>query len=692
MLFANNCNTTLNGGITAVATSMVVTSAAGFPAPTGSQYFYCTLADAATQTTIEIVKVTAVSGTTFTIVRGQDGTTGTIFASGAVVSLRLVAASLNDFPKLDEANTFTGANAYGTPASIVLTNASGTASININGTVGATTASTGAFTTLSASSTVSGTGFSTYLASPPAIGGTAAAAGKFTTLAATGVFTASSGTAALPSIVTLSGSTSGLYSSTANVLGVAISATSIGTFTSTGLNGMAVGATTASTGAFTTLSASSTVSGTGFSTYLASPPAIGGTAAAAVTGSNLMSSGGVWAKGLYAGTTYTDGLVIDYVSPTARFSAGTSDGFAWYNGGVGTTTLMTLSSTGAIGTATWNGATVGVAYGGTGTATAFTAGSVVFAGASGVYTQDNANLFWDNTNKRLGIGITTPNAFIDIYSASQGYAGIGLQGYSSATKWYVLSGISGVSISPFVISTNGAGTSPAVCVYPSGGVSIGNTTDAGANNLSVTGSASAASFIPTSATVPNNGLYLPAANSVGFATNSTERMRIDSSGNLLVGNTIYNGANAGGIQVGASSIGAIYVGHATGTASGNPYMQYNYNGTSIGSITQAGTTGVLYNVTSDYRLKSNVTPIQDALSIIQSLKPVSFTWVDGRLDDGFIAHELQAVIPNCVTGEKDAVNEDGTPKYQQMDSSGVIPFLVKAVQELTDRLIALESK
>ena len=60
MLFANNCNTTLNGGITAVATSMVVTSATGFPSPTGSQYFYCTLADAATQTIIEIVKDSAV--------------------------------------------------------------------------------------------------------------------------------------------------------------------------------------------------------------------------------------------------------------------------------------------------------------------------------------------------------------------------------------------------------------------------------------------------------------------------------------------------------------------------------------------------------------------------------------------------------------------------------------------------------
>jgi len=112
MLFANNCNTTLNGGITAVATSLVVTSVTGFPVPTGSQYFYCTLADAATQTTIEIVKVTAVSGTTFTIVRGQDGTTGTIFASGAVVSLRLVRASLQDFALLDEVNTFTQAQTF----------------------------------------------------------------------------------------------------------------------------------------------------------------------------------------------------------------------------------------------------------------------------------------------------------------------------------------------------------------------------------------------------------------------------------------------------------------------------------------------------------------------------------------------------------------------------------------------------
>jgi hypothetical protein len=98
---------------------------------------------------------------------------------------RLTAASSGTAP-------LTSGGALGTPSSGTVTNLTGTASININGTVGATTATTGAFTTLSASSTVSGTGFSTYLASPPAIGGSAAAAGSFTTLGSSGLTTANS--------------------------------------------------------------------------------------------------------------------------------------------------------------------------------------------------------------------------------------------------------------------------------------------------------------------------------------------------------------------------------------------------------------------------------------------------------------------------------------------------------------------
>jgi len=161
--------------------------------------------------------------------------------------------------------------------------------------IGSTTPNSGAFTTLSASSTVSGTGFSTYLASPPAIGGTAPNTGSFTTLTATGAITHNT-TTNNQSYTTTGAGTITLTSGTAGTINnfnigattagtgafttISASSTVSGTGFSTYLaSPPAIGATTAGTGAFTTLSASSTVSGTGFSTYLASPPAIGSTAA-----------------------------------------------------------------------------------------------------------------------------------------------------------------------------------------------------------------------------------------------------------------------------------------------------------------------------------------------------------------------------------------------------------------------------
>ena len=168
----------------------------------------------------------------------------------------------------------------------------------------------------------------------------------------------------------------------------------------------------------------------------------------------------------------------------------------------------------------------------------------------------------------------------------------------------------------------------------------------------------------------------------------------DSSGNFLTSGVVVAGSwGNGGFGTQYNGGGTFSVtGHGSGTSSGTAYAYFDYNNSPIGSISQTGTTAVLYNTTSDYRLKNNVTPIQNALAIVEALNPVSFTWVDGRKDDGFLAHELQAVIPNCVTGEKDAVNEDGTPKYQQMDNSGVIPFLVKAIQELNATVTDLQAR
>jgi len=125
MKFTNNATTTLASGINSSVTSLTVSGGTGtlFPTLGAGDYFFCTLANSGGS--IEIVKVTARSTDTFTVTRGQDGTTGLSWNAGDKVELRLVAASLNDLPKLDEANTFTAANAYGTPTSITLTNGTG---------------------------------------------------------------------------------------------------------------------------------------------------------------------------------------------------------------------------------------------------------------------------------------------------------------------------------------------------------------------------------------------------------------------------------------------------------------------------------------------------------------------------------------------------------------------------------------
>jgi hypothetical protein len=102
----------------------------------------------------------------------------------------------------------------------------------------------------------------------------------------------------------------------------------------------------------------------------------------------------------------------------------------------------------------------------------------------------------------------------------------------------------------------------------------------------------------------------------------------------------------------------------------------------IGSISN-GTTSVGYNTTSDYRLKNTITPMTGALSKVALLKPCIYKWnLDGSDGEGFIAHELAEVCPNAVAGEKDAVDKDGNPQYQGVDTSFLVATLTAAIQEL----------
>ena len=183
-------------------------------------------------------------------------------------------------------------------------------------------------------------------------------------------------------------------------------------------------------------------------------------------------------------------------------------------------------------------------------------------------------------------------------------------------------------------------------------------------------------------------------NPLTFYTNNTERARIDSSGNLLVGQTATGLQNSNSFSLSAQ-YGVAYVNHLNGSGSGAQYAIFGYNGSNIGSIDQNGTTGVLYNSASDYRLKTLIAPVSDAGSRIDALKPVEFEWKsDGKRSRGFFAHEFQQVYANSVTGEKDGVDEEGKPIYQAMQASTaeVIADLVAELQSLRARVAQLESR
>jgi hypothetical protein len=119
---------------------------------------------------------------------------------------------------------------------------------------------------------------------------------------------------------------------------------------------------------------------------------------------------------------------------------------------------------------------------------------------------------------------------------------------------------------------------------------------------------------------------------------------------------------------------------------------FGLNNTGYAAISTNGTT-ITYGTSSDYRLKTNVTPLIDSTAKVKALKPCSYSWVKAPeiQSQGFLAHELAEIVPQAVVGEKDAVNADGSIKSQQVDLSYVIPLLTAALQEAFARIEALEA-
>lgn len=183
----------------------------------------------------------------------------------------------------------------------------------------------------------------------------------------------------------------------------------------------------------------------------------------------------------------------------------------------------------------------------------------------------------------------------------------------------------------------------------------------------------------------------------GGSANPTERMRIDSSGRVLIGTTTYNNTIQG-VQFNES-------GQAFLVATNNPPLQVNRLGgdgtvisirndsSQVGTISVSGST-TAYNESSDYRLKENVVDIIDGITRVKQLQPRRFNFIvnPDTTVDGFLAHEAQTVVPEAVTGTHNEVDDDGDPVMQGIDKSKLVPLLTAALKEAIAKIETLEAK
>jgi len=183
------------------------------------------------------------------------------------------------------------------------------------------------------------------------------------------------------------------------------------------------------------------------------------------------------------------------------------------------------------------------------------------------------------------------------------------------------------------------------------------------------------------------------------ASSPTERLRIDSSGQLLVGRvaaTTQGGGskiqtNSLSIEVASDVTGAYF--NRTDSSAAWVAMRFYAQNSQSGYI-QVNTSSVTYATSSDYRIKENVIDISGAIDRVKQLQPKRFNFIrePGTTVDGFLAHEAQTVVPEAVTGTKDEVNDDGDPVMQGIDQSKLVPLLTAALQEAISEIETLKQR
>ena len=171
----------------------------------------------------------------------------------------------------------------------------------------------------------------------------------------------------------------------------------------------------------------------------------------------------------------------------------------------------------------------------------------------------------------------------------------------------------------------------------------------------------------------------------------TADVSVDPNANIIIGKTTTDDTSVGSV------LNATQMRQSQSGTSAHDFHDF-YRGTD-GSLSRVGnirTTGssTAYNTSSDYRLKENVVTDWDATTRLKQLKPSRFNFKTDKdtTVDGFLAHEVQSIVPEAVSGKKDAVDKDGNIDPQGIDQSKLVPLLVKTIQELEARIAILESK
>jgi hypothetical protein len=326
-----------------------------------------------------------------------------------------------------------------------------------------------------------------------------------------------------------------------------------------------------------------------------------------------------------------------------------------------------------------------------------------------------------STGQNIGIGTASPAVKLDVTkSTGSGYVAYLTSGVNVSGSDNVLfiggydenSGSSLLNIQTNVITPNGSSFRQRFLVRGDGNVGIGTT--APASKLEINGNGELLRFdgsngqdrsmyfrnvgSANTAKVFTDGtlaLETNAVTPITFATQSSERMRVTSGGQLVVGSTVSHGGNIESVSGyfraydGASSQGTGYV--ASDGAGNEWHFGRNTSNGYYYVVRQTGT-GMYMNTnswvaTSDLRAKENISPIENSLLKIIALNPVRFTFKkDGMEDVGFIAQEMYEHIPDVVDKPKDEEEMMGIAKEK------LIPYLVKAIQELNAKVTALENK